>query len=261
MNDAHIYVSREQAVEEFVQVIKLHEYYYRALGITQYMMELALRDPKNMDKYHGDEEDWQLAEAMTREAMEKSGVPYTVVNEGAAFYGPKMDFQVTSSIGRSFTASTNQLDLFMGKKFNLEYTASDGLKQTPVVIHRAPLGTHERFIGFLIEHYAGAFPFWLAPVQVAILPVSEDIYEYAEEINLTLKKLGYRTEMKMNETLGKRIRETKVEKIPYTIVLGKKEQEDKTVTLESYANGKIGVFALEEILNLFATNLSEKRLG
>lgn len=259
MNDAHIYVSREQAVEEFIQVIKLHEYYYRALGITEYMMELALRDPKNMDKYHGDEEDWQLAESMTREAMEKSGVPYTVVHEGAAFYGPKMDFQITSSIGRSFTASTNQLDLFMGKKFNLEYTDSDGSKKTPVVIHRAPLGTHERFIGFLIEHTAGAFPFWLAPVQVAILPVSEEIYEYAEEINLILKNLGYRTEMKMNETLGKRIRETKVEKIPYTIVLGKEEMSARTVTLESYAKGKVGVFSHEELLDLLATDLKEKR--
>jgi len=190
MNDAHIYIQKENAVEEFVRVIQLHEYYYKTLGIKNYEMELALRDPSKMDKYHGDEEDWKDAERMTIEAMEKSGVPFKVVNEGAAFYGPKMDFQIYSSIGRSFTASTNQLDLFMGKRFGLEYVDADGTRKTPAIIHRAPLGTHERFIGFLIEHYGGAFPLWLAPVQTRILPVSEKHAAYGTELFTALKAAG-----------------------------------------------------------------------
>ena len=216
MNDAHIYVQKEEAVEEFVRVIQLHEYYYKILGIENYEMELALRDPEKMDKYHGNEEDWKDAERMTIEAMEKSGVPYKVVNEGAAFYGPKMDFQVYSSIGRAFTASTNQLDLFMGQRFELEYVDKDGERKVPAIIHRAPLGTHERFIGFLIEHFAGAFPLWLSPVQVRVLPVSDKHHEYARKVADMLKGGGVRAELDdASESLGKKIRAAKTEKLPY----------------------------------------------
>jgi threonyl-tRNA synthetase len=233
MNDAHIYVSREDAVEEFVNVIKLHEYYYQALGITKYEMELALRDPNKMDKYHGDEEDWKEAECMTIEAMEKSGVPYTIAHEGAAFYGPKMDFQIESSIGRKFTASTNQLDLYMGKQFKLEYTDKDGQKKIPAIIHRAPLGTHERFIGFLIEHYGGNFPLWLAPEQVRIVPVNEAHNDYAATVLTTLKAAGLRATLDIdNESMGKKIRTAKTDRLPYFIVIGDQEMADGTATLE-----------------------------
>jgi threonyl-tRNA synthetase len=235
-------------VEEFVQVIKLHEYYYQTLGVHEYEMELALRDPAKMDKYHGEEEDWVDAERMTIEAMEKSGVPYKVVNEGAAFYGPKMDFQIKSSTGRMFTASTNQLDLFMGKRFKLEYTDQDGQKKTPVIIHRAPLGTHERFIGFLIEHYAGAFPLWLSPVQVKVLPVSEKQSEYARSVFEKLKEAGIRAELDdNNESLGKKIRQTKLEKIPYFFVIGDKEVAAHTVTVEGREK-QLGAMALDTII-------------
>jgi threonyl-tRNA synthetase len=244
MNDAHIYIQKEHAVEEFVRVIQLHEYYYKILGITNYEMELALRDPKKMDKYHGDESDWQDAERMTTEAMQKSGVPFKVVNEGAAFYGPKMDFQIYSSIGRAFTASTNQLDLFMGKRFGLEYVDKDGTKKVPAVIHRAPLGTHERFIGFLIEHFAGAFPLWLSPVQVRILPVSEKHTEYAKTVLAQLQAAGIRADLSDDDSLGKRIRQSKLEKLPYTIIIGDQEAEAQTATLEGRA-GKVGVFPVE----------------
>lgn len=248
MNDAHIYIQKEKAVDEFVNVIKLHEYYYKVLGITNYNMELALRDPKNMAKYHGDEEDWKDAERMTIEAMEKSGVPYTIVHEGAAFYGPKMDFQIYSSIGRAFTASTNQLDLFMGKKFELEYTDSDGQKKIPAIIHRAPLGTHERFIGFLIEHFAGAFPLWLSPVQVKVIPIADPHYEYARTVVTELKKAGLRVELDdSNESLGKRIRQTKMEKVPYTIIIGDKDIEANMVTLESRKES-LGQKSLEDVV-------------
>ncbi|MES2931705.1 MAG: threonine--tRNA ligase [Patescibacteria group bacterium] len=258
MNDAHIYIQKEEAVEEFVRVIKLHEYYYKALGIENYEMELALRDPAKMDKYHGDEEDWIDAERMTIEAMEKSGVPFKVVNEGAAFYGPKMDFQIYSSIGRSFTASTNQLDLFMGKRFGLEYTDKDGSKKTPAIIHRAPLGTHERFIGFLIEHFAGAFPLWLSPVQVRVLPVSEKHADYAASVRTALKDAGVRAEVDANESLGKRIRAAKQEKLPYVLVVGDKEVESNEVSVESRDRGQEGAAPLPAFVERVTTEIKDR---
>ncbi|MDP3402999.1 MAG: threonine--tRNA ligase, partial [bacterium] len=258
MNDAHIYIQKEDAVEEFVRVIKLHEYYYKALGIENYEMELALRDPAKMDKYHGDEQDWIDAERMTIEAMEKSGVPYKVVNEGAAFYGPKMDFQIYSSIGRSFTASTNQLDLFMGKRFGLEYTDKDGTKKTPAIIHRAPLGTHERFIGFLIEHFAGAFPTWLSPVQVRVLPVSEKQADYAASIRAALKDAGVRVEVDASESLGRRIRAAKQEKLPYVLVVGDKEVEAGKVSVESRDRGQEGAVTLNEFVERVSQEIKDR---
>jgi threonyl-tRNA synthetase len=260
MNDAHIYVQRERAVEEFVQVIKLHEYYYQALGITNYSMELALRDPKKMDKYHGDEEDWKEAERMTMEAMEQSGVPYTVAHEGAAFYGPKMDFQITSSIGRSFTASTNQLDLYMGKRFGLEYVDSDGVKKTPAIIHRAPLGTHERFIGFLIEHFGGNFPLWLSPEQIRIIPVAEAHHEYARQVYDALRAIGIRAHLDdTNESLGKRIRSAKTSHLPYFAVLGDKEVAAKNVTLEA-RGGTSSQISLEVLGNHLLAEIETKKI-
>ncbi|HAG27765.1 TPA: threonine--tRNA ligase [Patescibacteria group bacterium] len=257
MNDAHIYVQKENAVEEFVKVIKLHEYYYKTLGITEYEMELALRDPNNMDKYHGDEQDWVDAEKMTIEAMELSGVPYKVVNEGAAFYGPKMDFQIYSSIGRSFTASTNQLDLFMGKRFELEYIDQDGQRKTPAVIHRAPLGTHERFIGFLIEHFAGNFPVWLSPIQAVVLPISDKHAAYAEQVVAELKAVIPKLRIEIDirsESVGKRIREAASQKVPYLLVVGDKEAADNKVAVRGRGDQDLGVIPIAE----FAQTLSDK---
>lgn len=262
MNDAHIYVQKEKAVEEFVNVIKLHEYYYKTLGITHYHMELALRDPNKMDKYHGIEEDWKDAEQMTIEAMEKSGVPFTIVNEGAAFYGPKMDFQIQSSIGRTFTASTNQLDLFMGKQFELEYTDTDGQKKIPAIIHRAPLGTHERFIGFLIEHFAGVFPVWLSPVQVAIIPVSGEHHrEYAQKIYAELKNKGVRVELMLDDSLGKRIRLAKTSKVPYQIVIGDKEKENNTLTVECRNDVKLTDISCTEFIERITKEIKDRVLN
>lgn len=261
MNDAHIYVTKEQAIEEFVNAIKLHEYYYKILGIEKYEMELALRDPQKMDKYHGEEEDWKTAEDMTKKAMEESGVPFKVVNEGAAFYGPKMDFQIYSSIGRSFSASTNQLDLYMGKRFNLEYTDKDGSRKTPYIIHRAPLGTHERFIGFLIEHFAGAFPLWLSPVQVVITPISEKQKEYAKEIYKLLKEKNIRVELDdSSESLGKRIRNAKMQKTPYVVVIGDKEKEANTITVEGRTEKLEGI-TIESFIEKLQKEISEKTLN
>lgn len=260
MNDAHIYIQKEKAVEEFVKVIKLHEYYYKTLGIENYEMELALRDPSKMEKYHGNEEDWKDAETMTIEAMEQSGVPYKVAHEGAAFYGPKMDFQIYSSIGRSFTASTNQLDLYMGKAFNLEYIDSDGQRKTPAVIHRAPLGTHERFIGFLIEHFGGNFPLWLSPVQIILLPIADKHADYAITIESALKKANIRVEVDTNkEGLGKKIRQAREMKTPYWAVIGDAEVANNTVTLEHRTEGKIGELNLNDLLTRLTQEIKEKK--
>ena len=261
MNDAHIYCSYEDAVSEFIQVIKLHEFYYQALGIKDYHMELALRDPKNMDKYHGSEEDWQLAEKMTKEAMEKSGVPYTVVNEGAAFYGPKMDFQIKSATGRMFTASTNQLDLYMPKKFELKYTDKDGSEKTPVVIHRAPLGTHERFIGFLIEQFAGAFPVWMSPTQVMVIPVSDKFEDYSSEVVKSLKMSGVRASIdNRNETLGARVRDAQNNKVPYMAIIGQKEVESGTITLRKRNSKDLVAMPKAEFEALVLNKIKDKSL-
>jgi len=261
MNDAHIYCSYEDAVSEFIQVIKLHEFYYEALGIKDYHMELALRDPKNMDKYHGSEEDWQLAEKMTKEAMEKSGVPYTVVNEGAAFYGPKMDFQIKSATGRMFTASTNQLDLYMPKKFELKYTDKDGSEKTPVVIHRAPLGTHERFIGFLIEQFAGAFPVWMSPTQVMVIPVSDKFEDYSSEVVKSLKMSGVRASIdNRNETLGARVRDAQNNKVPYMAIIGQKEVDSGTITLRKRNSKDLVAMPKAEFEALVLNKIKDKSL-
>ncbi len=237
MNDAHIYCTYEQAIEEFLNVMKLHEYYFEKLGITEYWMELSLRDPDS-DKYHGDESMWQEAEALMREAMDNSKIPYKEDIGGAAFYGPKMDFQVKSAIGREFTMSTNQIDLFMPKKFGLKYMDESGEEKTPVCIHRAPLGTHERTIGFLIEHFAGKFPLWLAPEQVAVLPISAEHITAADNLFCELKASGFRVILKAEgQTLNKRIRDCQIARIPAIIIIGDKEVDNNTVALRTL-NGK-----------------------
>lgn len=223
MNDAHIYCTKEQAMEEFVNVIKLHQYYYDKLGIKDYYMELALRNPDN-DKYHGDDEMWKEAEELMREAMKISGVPYVVENDGAAFYGPKIDFKIKSVTGRLFTSSTNQIDLFMPKKFDLTYIDADGKEKYVACVHRAPLGTHERFIGFLIEHFAGAWPVWLSPVQVLLAPVSSKHVDGARQLAQELAAVGIRVENdEADETIGNKVRKAAGQKIPYIVVVGDKE--------------------------------------
>jgi len=259
MNDAHIYCTEDQAVEEFKNVIRLHEFYYNTLGIKEFYMVLSLRNPENK-KYHGEEEMWKKAEALTRQAMEESGVKYIVENDGAAFYGPKMDFQIKSSIGREFTASTCQLDLFMPMKFDLKYIDKDGSFKRPVCIHRSPLGTHERFIGFLIEHYAGAFPVWLAPEQVRILPVGEKFLSYAQKVEQILRENKLRVNLEEpSDTLGKRIRNAEQMKIPYTLVVGEKEETNQTINVRNYFTKEQKSMSLSEFLTLIIDEIKTKK--
>lgn len=257
MNDAHIYCAKDQAVKEFVDVIKLHEYYYKQLGIKDYYMELCLRNPENK-KYHGDDKMWKEAEKMMREAMEKSGVPYRVQNDGAAFYGPKIDFQIKSVTGRIFTASTNQIDLFMPKKFDLKYVDNTGKEQYAVCIHRAPLGTHERFIGFLIEHFAGAFPAWLHPAQVAIIPVGRD---HIKAANVLKEKLaGIRAAVdEADETVGYKIRKAEKQKVPYMLVIGDREKDLKNLSVRERGRKETTAMSLEKFVEKIKEEINTRK--
>lgn len=256
-NDSHIYCTEEQAVEEFVKVMKLHEYYYKTLGITDYHLELALRDPNNKEKYHGNEEMWVKAEKLMREAVKQVDIPMVEEIGSAAFYGPKIDFIIHSKIGREFAISTNQIDLFMGDRFGLKYIDKDGVEKTPVIIHRAPLGSHERFIGFLIEHYGGAFPTWLSPLQVKILPISEKHVDYAGIVFKSLKEKGIRVEMdERAETLGNKIRNAQNEKVPYMLVLGDKEIEKNEISVRNRA-GENSTMQLSKFIDIITLEIEK----
>jgi threonyl-tRNA synthetase len=260
-NDAHIYCTEEQAVEEFVSVMKLHEYYYKTLGITKYHLELALRNPKDKSKYHGDDKMWEKAEELMRQAVKRVDIPMVTQIGNAAFYGPKIDFIIESSIGREFAISTNQIDLFMGTRFGLKYINSDGKEKTPVIIHRAPLGSHERFIGFLIEHFGGAFPVWLAPVQVTIIPISEKHNAYADKLLKQLHKLNLRVEVdNRSESMGSRIRDAENQKVPYLLIIGDKEIEVDKVAVRLRGKKDLGQMTIDAFTDRIGQEIKEKAI-
>ena len=248
-NDAHIYCREDQVEEEFLAVMKLHEYWYKEVfGITDFYMRLSLpaRDKK---KYAGMPAGWKKSVELVRSAMKKSSLPFVEAEGEAAFYGPKVDFQIKSAIGREESASTNQLDFLATERFNITYTDTDGKQKPLYVIHRAPLGSHERFIAFLIEHYAGAFPVWMAPVQAAILPVSEKFREYAVSVLQKLRGHDIRVELDASdETLGKKIRNAETQRVPYILVVGEREQAAGTVALRERGAGDKGAITIEQFL-------------
>ncbi|MFY9463412.1 MAG: threonine--tRNA ligase, partial [Candidatus Sungiibacteriota bacterium] len=248
-NDAHIYCREDQVEEEFLKVMKLHEYWYKKIfGITDFYMRLSL-PAKDKKKYAGLPAGWKKSVELIRSAMQKSGLPFVEAEGEAAFYGPKVDFQIKSAIGREESASTNQLDFLATERFNLTYTDTDGKQKPLYVIHRAPLGSHERFIAFLIEHYAGAFPLWLAPVQVIILTVNERVAVYAEEIKHALEKSDIRiTTDTRNESIGKKIREGELQKIPYLIIIGDREAAAQTIAVRERGAGDKGAMTLAQFL-------------
>lgn len=259
-NDAHVYCTEEQAVDVFVEIIDLHRYYYDSLGLKDYYIVLALRDPEKKDKYHGDEEMWKKSEEMSIKAMDKAGIKYVVENEGAAHYGPKMDFKIKSVIGTEYGISTNQIDLYMPQRFDLKYIDKNGEEKYAVVQHRAPLGSSERFVGFLIEHYAGAFPTWLSPVQVAVIPVSEKFTEYAQKVKEQLFESEVRVELDdSDDSLGKRIAEATKQKIPYMLVVGEKEEKEGTVAVREREGEKQVVMKLEEFEEKIKKEISERK--
>ena len=262
-NDSHIYCTESQAESEFLDVLKLHEYYYKILGLTKddYYIVLGLPDETKRDKYHGDKELWDKAERIMRSAIAKSGIRLKEDIGGAAFYGPKIDFNIKSSTGREFGASTNQLDLYMPMRFKLLYTDQDGKEKYCVVIHRAPLGSHERFIGFLIEHYGGAFPVWLSPVQVKVLPITERNLEYAQKVTKEIEQQEIRVELDdRNETLQAKIRDAQIEKIPYMLVVGDKEEKARKVSVRLRTSKDLGAWTINKFIERAKDKIAKKTL-
>ena len=243
MNDAHIYCTKEQFAQEFRAVNEMYLKYFKIFGIEKYVMRLSLHDPKKLgQKYINEPELWLETEAMVREVLIETGTPFVEVQDEGAFYGPKIDVQIWSIIGREFTLATNQVDFAQGKRFNLSFTNKDNEPETPLIIHRAPLGTHERFIGFLLEHYAGKFPVWLAPLQVKILPISDKFMPYAETVLAEFKKAGVRVEIDdRNEKIGKKIRDTEIMKVPYMLVIGEKEVAENKLSVRRQGKGDMGM--------------------
>ncbi|MFN3202421.1 MAG: threonine--tRNA ligase [Bradymonadia bacterium] len=240
MNDAHIYCTADQIHQEFLGVMEMHREAYSILGLSDYHMRFSTwdpEDPKGKQKFIDDPEGWAMAQRLVQEAMDASGLPYVEGKGEAAFYGPKVDFQFRTVTGREETASTNQLDFGVAGRLGLTYTDSDGTEKTPYIIHRAPLGTHERFVAFLIEHYGGAFPTWLSPVQVQIVPVAETFVEYGEKLVSELRGEMVRAEIDAgNDTLNKKVRNAVTRKIPNVLVVGEREMLEQSVTLRRYGS-------------------------
>ena len=233
MNDAHIYCSEEQFEQEFMGVIDLYLKYFKLFGIDRYVMRFSKHDKKGLGKKYIDNERlWLKTEDMVRNAMLNGGVPFVEVEDEAAFYGPKVDVQIWSAIGREFSLATNQVDFAVPPRFDLVYTNKEGKDETPLCIHRAPLSTHERMVGFLLEHYAGNFPVWLSPDQVRVVPVAEAHNEYAARIAAELKDLEVRAEADLShDRMNAKIRAAQLLKIPYMLVIGEKEAAEGTVSL------------------------------
>ena len=250
MNDAHIYCSEEQFKEEFLSVCKMYLKYFEIFGIDKYEMRLSLHDPKKLgEKYVDEPELWLKTETLVREALEDGKLNFVEIPGEAAFYGPKIDVQVWSAIGREFTLATNQVDFAVPSRFDLTYTDNQNKPQTPLCIHRAPLGTHERFIGFLIEHFAGNFPLWLSPVQMSIIPVSEKFNDYANTVYHKLKDNGIRVNLDTrNEKMGAKIRNAELSKIPIMIILGEKEVESNSISVRRRFVGNEGGISLDSFI-------------
>jgi threonyl-tRNA synthetase len=248
MNDAHIYCTKAQFAEEFMKVNDLYVKYFKIFGIDKYQMRFSKHEPSKLgQKYIDNAPLWQETEAMVRDVLVKSGVPFVEVADEAAFYGPKIDIQLWSSIGKEFTIATNQVDFAQAERFDLTFMNEHNEKERPIIIHRAPLGTHERFIGFLLEHYAGKFPVWLAPEQIAVLPISDKYLDYAKEVRDSLRRSGLEVTLDDRaEKIGKKIRDTEIKRTPYMLVVGEKEQADRAVAVRRQGQGDLGTMPLAD---------------
>ena len=263
MNDAHIYCSEEQFKEEFLDVCKMYLKYFEIFGIKKYEMRLSLHDKDKLGKKYVDEPElWIKTESLVREALQDGGLNFVEIPGEAAFYGPKIDVQVWSAIGREFTLATNQVDFAIPSKFGLTYIDKDNKSQTPLCIHRAPLGTHERFIGFLIEHFAGNFPLWLTPVQMVIIPISDKFKDYSQSIYDEMKKHGFRVKLdSRNEKMGAKIRDAEINKIPIMVIIGENEVSDNTISVRRKFKGNLGSLSIEEFINQVNTEINSRSLS
>ena len=267
MNDAHIYCRYDQAKDEFIRVMRLHARYYDLMDIKDYYMRLSLPDLDKLDKYVDEPEKWLAALEIIKQAMKESGYPYVEGKGEAAFYGPKIDFMIKSAIGTEYTISTNQLDFLATQTFGLSYIGEDGGEHPVYVIHRAPLGTHERFTAFLIEHYAGAFPVWLSPIQARVIPITEKVTGYAQQVAEKLFQApvvngtgGLRVDIDLaSERMQKKIRDAQLKKIPYMLVVGEREAAEGKVAVRLRSGKDLGAMPLEAFIERIKTEAESRQ--
>jgi threonyl-tRNA synthetase len=255
-DDAHIFCRPDQVKEEFIKVIDLVLYVFNTLGFKDYTAQISLRDPNNKSKYIGEDEQWNQAEQAIIESSKEKGLS-TVTEVGeAAFYGPKLDFMVKDALGRQWQLGTIQVDYQLPERFKLEYTGADNQKHRPVMLHRAPFGSLERFIAVLIEHCAGNFPLWLSPEQIVVLPISEKFADYAQEVYSQLEEIDIRGFVDhRDEKIGRKIRDAEVKKVPYMIIVGEKERDEQKVSIRKHGQGDLGTMDLKDFIGLFQAEL------
>nr|WP_249529632.1 threonine--tRNA ligase [Paenibacillus brevis] len=248
LNDAHIFCRMDQIKDEFTRVLELIKQVYSDFGIKEYKFRLSYRDPQDTEKYFPDDNMWNTTQRMLREVVEEAGLPFYEAEGEAAFYGPKLDVQVKTALGKEETLSTIQIDVLLPERFELEYVGDDGAKHRPVVLHRGILGTMERFTAFLLENFAGNLPLWLSPIQAKVIPVSQAFDDYARKVEDMLRAAGVRVESDLrNEKLGYKIREAQLEKIPYMFIVGENEQQNATVSVRKRGEGDLGARSLNEV--------------
>jgi len=258
-DDAHIFCTPDQVKEEFKKVINLVLYIFQTLSFDDFITQVSLRDPNDKAKYIGSDENWEKAENAIKEVVEEAELNYVIVEGEAAFYGPKLDFMVRDAIGRRWQLGTIQVDYNLPERFELEYTGADNAKHTPVMIHRAPFGSMERFVAVLIEHCAGKFPLWLNPDQVKILPVSDKFNNYAQSVSNNLKFYDIRALVdERNEKVGRKIRDAEVEKMPYMLIVGEEEENNGTVSVRKQGEGDKGSMKVEAFAGLIQTEIDSE---
>lgn len=261
LNDAHIFCRVDQIKEEFTRVVNLIRQVYEDFGIKDYRFRLSYRDPKDTEKYWPDDEMWENSQRMLREVVEELGLPFFEAEGEAAFYGPKLDVQIKTALGKEETLSTAQLDVLLPERFQLEYTGDDGKKHRPVVIHRGIISTMERMTAFLLENFAGALPLWLSPVQAKLIPVNPIYEPYVKEVEEKLQRAGVRVESDLrNEKLGYKIREAQLEKIPYMLVIGENESLNGTVSVRRRGEGDLGAQSVDEFVSRITGEIASKRI-
>ena len=259
-DDAHIFCRPDQVKDEFIRVMEIIEIIFKALSFENFEAQISLRDPEDTEKYVGTDENWERAEAAIVEACKEKGLPAKVEYGEAAFYGPKLDFMVKDALGRRWQLGTIQVDYNLPERFDLTYIGSDNEKHRPVMIHRAPFGSMERFVAVLLEHCAGDFPLWLTPDQVMILPVSEKYHDYAEKLNELLKRNEIRTLIDMrSEKIGRKIRDAEMKKVPYMLIVGEKEMNENAVSVRKHGQGDLGTMSVEDFIAMIEKQVKEEQ--
>lgn len=259
-DDAHIFCRPDQVKDEFIRVMEIIEIIFKALSFENFEAQISLRDPSNTEKYVGTDENWERAESAIVEACQEKGLPAKVEYGEAAFYGPKLDFMVKDALGRRWQLGTIQVDYNLPERFDLTYIGSDNEKHRPVMIHRAPFGSMERFVAVLLEHCAGDFPLWLTPDQVMILPVSEKYHDHAEKLNELLKRNEIRTLIDLrSEKIGRKIRDAEMKKVPYMLIVGEKEMNENSVSVRKHGQGDLGSMSVEDFIAMIEKQVKEEQ--